>query len=668
MEDEDYKESEISKKVKELMDDGYEFGEAVREALKEGFADGGSIGIEVLFKPKRQNLFMGGPALEGPALSIYNSMKAYDAFTDQEIADAIKQAGYSLPTADSGTTTPPSSAAPDTSNQSGGGFDPYTPNPTETRTKDNYISSPGRQADERSYVGDLYKTKTEANKMMDMYPDYYGVGPKTGIEKIMGMLPGQQLIKAVGSILPTNKRGIVENELLGKGFAIDDVGRFVAATPGSINTAENIMAGYNAYQVDAETFAKRRETINKYMKDPVQKAAKLKALAEAEAKILGANTTAKNIIDEKDGTTTTPKTLSEKIIAGITAAEDDKGSDMVEDIETITNKNIDTSLPKKKPTTFPDYSGVTGVIKPGTKSTGPVTGTTKPGTGIETIKTPKSLDKDLSTLGDDLLASLGLDKTVNTIDDLNNLFVDSGKIKTDATTKTKSKGPVTGTTKPGTGGRGPVTGTTKPGTKSKGTTTGTTKPGTKSKSKSKSITDRGRGQSNVGTKSKGPVSTKGQAGPPSQRGGGGGGGGGGCFLKGTLITMLDGTRKPVEQVDLGDKVAVGGKVFAVGRFLNTELYDYKGIKVSGSHMVNEDGTWMRVRDTKHGKSLGDDQNTVYVFGSENRRILINDILFTDYFEIEDQEQLLKEKDKFFDNWKTFANNEDIKNVNTLNAG
>ena len=147
----------------------------------------------------------------------------------------------------------------------------------------------------------------------------------------------------------------------------------------------------------------------------------------------------------------------------------------------------------------------------------------------------------------------------------------------------------------------------------------------------------------------------------------GGGGDPGCFIKGTLITMLDGTKKPVEQVDLGDNVAVGGKVFAVGRFLNTELYDYKGIKVSGSHMVNEDGTWMRVRDTKYGKSLGNDENTVYVFGSENRRILINDILFTDYFEIEDQEQLLKEEDKFFDNWKTFANNEDIKNVNTLNA-
>ena len=109
MEDEEYKESEISKKVKELMDDGYEFGEAVREALKEGFADGGSIGIEVLFKPKRQELFMGGPALTGPALNIYNSMKAYDAFTDQEIADAIKEAGYDISTSIS-TTTP--SAAP----------------------------------------------------------------------------------------------------------------------------------------------------------------------------------------------------------------------------------------------------------------------------------------------------------------------------------------------------------------------------------------------------------------------------------------------------------------------------------------------------------------------------------------------------------------------------
>ena len=176
-----------------------------------------------------------------------------------------------------------------------------------------------------------------------------------------------------------------------------------------------------------------------------------------------------------------------------------------------------------------------------------------------------------------------------------------------------------------------------------------------SKREDKSGSGKKSGFTNPGAKSYGPHS------------GGGGGGGNGCFLEGTLITMLDGTKKPVEQVDLGNEVAVGGKVFAVGRFLNTELYDYKGIKVSGSHMVNEDGTWLRVRDTKHGKSLGDDLNTVYVFGSENRRILIDDILFTDYFEVSEQDQLINNEEDFFNNWKSYGNTIDEHNVNTLNG-
>ena len=75
-------------------------------------------------------------------------------------------------------------------------------------------------------------------------------------------------------------------------------------------------------------------------------------------------------------------------------------------------------------------------------------------------------------------------------------------------------------------------------------------------------------------------------------------------------------------------------MFATGKFLIDDLFEYKGIKVSGTHMVKEDGTWTRVADSKHGKSLGDDEHIVYVFGSELRRIIINGIEFTDYFEIE----------------------------------
>ena len=154
---------------------------------------------------------------------------------------------------------------------------------------------------------------------------------------------------------------------------------------------------------------------------------------------------------------------------------------------------------------------------------------------------------------------------------------------------------------------------------------------------------------------------------PHGGGGGGSGSSSSCFLKGTPVTMADGTTKPVEQVDLGDEVAIGGKVFAVGRFLNKDLHDYKGIKVSGSHTVNENNKWIRVEDSEHGKPLGDDEHTVYVFGAENRRILINNILFTDYFEVKEQEKL-SEGDKFFDNWKLHAKVDSDNNVNVLNAG
>ena len=75
--------------------------------------DGGSVGIEILFKEKmkdggRAGFFMGGPALEGEALSIYSSMNAYGN-TDQQIADKLQSLGMYTPpgsTPDTPDTTP----------------------------------------------------------------------------------------------------------------------------------------------------------------------------------------------------------------------------------------------------------------------------------------------------------------------------------------------------------------------------------------------------------------------------------------------------------------------------------------------------------------------------------------------------------------------------------
>jgi len=148
---------------------------------------------------------------------------------------------------------------------------------------------------------------------------------------------------------------------------------------------------------------------------------------------------------------------------------------------------------------------------------------------------------------------------------------------------------------------------------------------------------------------------------------GGGGSGGGCFIAGTMISMADGTLKPVEQVDIGDIVSVGGKVFATGKFLIDNLYDYNGIQVSGTHMVKEDGAWIRVEDSRIGRSLGDDEVIVYVFGNENRRIIINGTEFTDYFELSEQQELSNHGEQFFSNWQDHDRQIHDKNVNILNA-
>jgi len=157
------------------------------------------------------------------------------------------------------------------------------------------------------------------------------------------------------------------------------------------------------------------------------------------------------------------------------------------------------------------------------------------------------------------------------------------------------------------------------------------------------------------------------SGSSSSGSGGSGGVGGGCFIAGTMISMADGSFKPVEQVDIGDTVSVGGKVFATGKFLIDNLYDYNGIQVSGTHMVKEDGAWTRVEDSRLGVSLGDDEVIVYVFGNVNRRIIINGTEFTDYFELSEQQELINHGEDIFSNWQDHDRQIHDKNVNILNA-
>lgn len=111
--------------------------------------------------------------------------------------------------------------------------------------------------------------------------------------------------------------------------------------------------------------------------------------------------------------------------------------------------------------------------------------------------------------------------------------------------------------------------------------------------------------------------------------------------------MEDGSIKHIEEIQLGDRVKLGGLVDGLGSFLAEDIYDYKGIYVAGSHAVYENGEWKRVENTIHGKPLNDNKtHIVYTLGTEHKRIDIENITFTDYFETETQDMLIKMQDQF----------------------
>ena len=114
-------------------------------------------------------------------------------------------------------------------------------------------------------------------------------------------------------------------------------------------------------------------------------------------------------------------------------------------------------------------------------------------------------------------------------------------------------------------------------------------------------------------------------------GGNGDGGsyGGGCFIAGTMIEMADGSEKEITLIDVGEETK-GGTVHAKMKFSPENIYDYKGVGVSGSHYVLEDGQFVSVEDSKHGK-LTDKKEVVYTFITSDYRIFIKGIEFGAYY-------------------------------------
>ena len=102
-----------------------------------------------------------------------------------------------------------------------------------------------------------------------------------------------------------------------------------------------------------------------------------------------------------------------------------------------------------------------------------------------------------------------------------------------------------------------------------------------------------------------------------------------CFDPSTPIQMADGSEKKIKEIQLGDNTK-GGEVTGVFQFKATdEIHDYKGVTVAGSHYVKEDGKFIMVKDSPLAVKI-DKIPVVYSLDTTGRRIFINDIEFADY--------------------------------------
>lgn len=108
-----------------------------------------------------------------------------------------------------------------------------------------------------------------------------------------------------------------------------------------------------------------------------------------------------------------------------------------------------------------------------------------------------------------------------------------------------------------------------------------------------------------------------------------------CFDPATLVEMETGEEKEMRDIALGDILSDGGIVVSV-RDAVTEghFFDYKGVKVTGSHAVKEDGKWIRVKESPYATSL-DSGGKIRTLGTTTHRIFINGIEFADELETDD---------------------------------
>ena len=210
-------------------------------------------------------------------------------------------------------------------NSGGNDFSVYNPDPNSIVNR-NYNSRPAYETAFGTNLGDPeFNRATGALNSSGVLGDYREK-PLTGTQEFLkfagSFAPGKGIANflgnQIGPYLPVNRRAIMENELGGKGIMVNNIGQVVQGK-GDYNTAENVMAGYNADLITQKTIDKRQGKIEDTLRDKYN-------LTKSEIDSIKAGDITKDIID---------KTKGSKLVDRYGAVGE------YGDINNLTNKQVD---------------------------------------------------------------------------------------------------------------------------------------------------------------------------------------------------------------------------------------------------------------------------------------------------------------------------------------
>lgn len=109
-----------------------------------------------------------------------------------------------------------------------------------------------------------------------------------------------------------------------------------------------------------------------------------------------------------------------------------------------------------------------------------------------------------------------------------------------------------------------------------------------------------------------------------------------CFHPETPIQLDATTTQPIQSLRIGDRIQEGGRVLSIYRYStklrSCSMFNYRGIIVSGSHMVFQDGVPVRIADAKGARRIPYDEDWICCINTETKRLWSGGQRFTDFFE------------------------------------